>query len=79
MTICILTKLRSPVSVSSLMYAPPQSIPSWKFTSYLEAEQGKTSHSRIILTISLTVQSKKKQISPFINNPYKAPWTIAAH
>ena len=28
--------MRLGLSESSLMYAPPQSIPSWKFTSYLE-------------------------------------------
>lgn len=67
MTISIPTKLRSPVSVSSLMYAPPQSIPSWKFTSYLQSRE-KTSHSHIILTTLLPVQSKKKIY--FTNNPY---------
>lgn len=51
---CIQTRLTLPVSESSLMYAPPQSIPSWKFTSYLERHITKLFNGSRVLLLYIT-------------------------
>lgn len=46
------TRVRLPVSESSLMYAPPQSIPSWKFTSYLHGHHRRARYFIILFYLT---------------------------
>lgn len=77
MTTCKPTRLRSSVSVSSLMYAPPQSMPSWKFTSYLQPDHTKTVKQVLVTFILHGFVNFNRQITDLTYTPtnFSSSWT----